>query len=254
MWPRHWRDDLAVALSLYLTLYLQQFLGEGPLVAGEHLIALTGVLFVFGAMSGSWVSRIPARIQIGVGLGLLGIGLILMSGLSLTDKWTALLPGLIVAGAGAGIVNTVIADVAVSVVPKEQSGLASGANDAFRNLGIAVGIAGWGALLTARGASRITTLLPAAHASARQLINAVSAGQLPVAVSALPPGARVAATNAARQGFLSGLNEVLLLGGALALIGAVAGTVLVREREIIRETIEDQPPIPEPMSPESVAA
>ena len=41
------------------------------------------------------------------------------------------------AGAGVGLINPVIADVAVSVVPKEQSGMASGINDTFRQVGIA---------------------------------------------------------------------------------------------------------------------
>jgi len=43
------------------------------------------------------------------------------------------------------------------------------------------------------------------------------------------PAHALATSNAARQGFLSGLNDVLLFGGVLALIGAVAGAVLVRE-------------------------
>jgi hypothetical protein len=38
----------------------------------------------------------------------------------------------------------VIAEVAVSVVPKERSGMAAGINDTFRQVGVAVGIAVWG--------------------------------------------------------------------------------------------------------------
>ena len=43
--------------------------------------------------------------------------------------------------------------------------------------------------------------------------------------------------HAAREGFLSGLNEVLLLGGALALLGAIIAVLLVREREIERAPV-----------------
>ena len=50
-------------------------------------------------------------------------------------------------------------------------------------------------------------------------------------MGSLPPGSRQAATNAAREGFLAGFNDVLTLGGLLALW-------LVREREIEREPIE----------------
>jgi len=226
------------ALFLYLTLYLQEFLGNTPLGAGERYLPLTIVTFVVAGLSGAWVSRIAARAQLGVGLALCGLGVILMSGLSASDGWTALLPGFILAGVGAGIVNTVVADVALSVVPKERSGMAAGINDTFRQVGVAVGIAAWGAIFAARGANRAVSLAPAARGHGRQLVEAVSAGRLHDAVATLPAGARGVIAHAARAGFLSGLNEVLLLGGALAVLGAIAATLLVREREIERAPLE----------------
>jgi EmrB/QacA subfamily drug resistance transporter len=226
------------ALFLYLTLYLQQYLGNSPLGAGERYLPLSVVTFVVAGLSAAWVSRVAARAQLGAGLVLAGLGLILMSGLRASDGWTALLPGLIVAGVGVGIVNTVIADVALSVVPKERSGMAAGINDTFRQVGIAVGVAAWGALFTARGAAKTVAQAPAANGHGRQLIEAVSSGRLHDAVSGLPVAVQGAVAHAARAGFLSGLNEILLLGGSLAVLGAVAATLLVREREIEREAVE----------------
>ncbi|HTU78622.1 MAG TPA: MFS transporter [Solirubrobacteraceae bacterium] len=226
------------ALFLYLTLYLQQFLGNSPLGAGERYLPLTIVTFVIAALSAAWVSRVAARAQLGAGLTLAGLGLILMSGLRVGDGWTALLPGLIVAGVGVGIVNTVIADVALSVVPKERSGMAAGINDTFRQLGIVVGVAAWGALFTAHGAAKAVSQAPAASGHGRQLIEAVSGGRLHDALAALPAAIRGAVGHAARAGFLSGLDQVLLLGGVLALLGAIAAALLVREREIEREVAD----------------
>jgi hypothetical protein len=226
------------ALFLYLTLYLQQFLGNSPLGAGLRYLPLTVVTFVIAGLSGVWVSRIVARAQLGVGLALSGLGLVLMSGLSTTDSWTALLPGFIVAGVGVGIVNTVVADVALSVVPKERSGMAAGINDTFRQVGVAVGIAAWGALFTARGAAKTASVAPQTHGHGRQLVEAVSAGRLRDAIAGLPAGAGRIVVHAAREGFLSGLNEVLLLGGVLALLGAIVAALLVREREIERTPVE----------------
>jgi EmrB/QacA subfamily drug resistance transporter len=226
------------ALFLYLTLYLQEFLGNSPLGAGERYLPLTVVTFLIAGLSGVWVSRVVARAQLGVGLALSGLGLLLMSGLTTSDGWTALLPGLIVAGVGVGIVNTVIADVALSVVPTERSGMAAGINDTFRQVGIAVGIAAWGALFTARGASKTTSLAPQARGHGRELVEAVSAGKLHRALDALPAGVGRALAHAARAGFVSGLNEILLFGGALSLLGAFVALLLVREREIEREPLE----------------
>lgn len=225
------------ALFLYVTLYLQELLGSSPLAAGERYLPLTVVTFFVAGLSGTWVSRVAARAQLGVGLGLTGLGLILMSGLTLGDGWTALLPGFVLAGVGAGITNTVVADVALSVVPKERSGMAAGVNDTFRQVGVAVGIAAWGALFAARGADKVASIVPAVGSHGRELVEAVSSGRLAQAVAPLPSGLHALVSSAARQGFLAGLNEILLFGGALALVGAILAVLLVREREIEREPL-----------------
>ena len=111
-----------------------------------------------GAACGALLSRVPARALLSVGLLGAGAGLLLMSGIDRGDDWTTLLGGFLVAGAGVGLLNPVIADVAVSVVPKEQSGMASGINDTFRQVGVVVGIAAWGAIFLARGAAEVEAL------------------------------------------------------------------------------------------------
>jgi hypothetical protein len=121
--------------------------------------------------------------------------------------------------------------------------MAAGINDTFRQVGIAVGIAVWGALFTAHGASRVSELAPATHGQGRQLVEAVSAGRLHEAVAQFPAVAAAAASHAAREGFLSGLNEVLVLGGIVSLLGAVAAALLVREREIEREPAAAEPEV-----------
>jgi hypothetical protein len=161
-----------------------------------------------------------------------------MGGLDPTQDWTALLGGFILAGAGVGMINPVIADVAVSVVPKEQSGMASGINDTFRQVGIAIGIAAWGAIFLGRGASRVEELAAGTTSATgerpRQLIEAVSSGNLDNALASVPPGSRETVSNAARDGFLAGMNDILMLGGLLAFAGAIAALWLVRERDIER--------------------
>ena len=83
-----------------------------------------------------------------------------MSGVDQGSEWTTLLGGFLVGGAGIGLMNPVIADIAVSVVPDEQAGMATGINDTFRQVGVAVGIAAWGALFLARAEDRLIELAP----------------------------------------------------------------------------------------------
>src|SRR6202042_2732046 len=87
-----------------------------------------------------------SRYLLGTGLLFVALGCLLMSRIHVSSGWTVLLPGFIVAGVGIGMVNPVLASAAISVVPPQRSGMASGANSTFRQVGIATGIAGLGAV------------------------------------------------------------------------------------------------------------
>ena len=232
----------AFALFLYLTLYLQNYLGYSPLQAGLRYLPVTVVSFFAAPISGMLLSRVPARFLMSASLAVAGAGLMLMSGVQASDGWTTLLGGFLLLGAGVGFLNPVIADVALSVVPKERSGMAAGINDTFRQVGVAVGVAVWGAIFIGRGADKFHELTGGTPLAAgdhpRQLVEAASSGNLHQAVASVPPGGRVAATHAAREGFLAGFNDVLTLGGVLCIAGAVLALWLVREREIEREPLE----------------
>ncbi len=227
------------ALFLYLTLYLQNYLGYSPLQAGLRYLPITLVPFLVAPLAVALMGRLPARVLMAIGLGGVGAGLLLMSGVNAHSSWTALLPGFIVAGIGVGLLNPVIADVAVSVVSRDRSGMAAGINDTFRQVAIAVGVAAWGAIFLARGADKIATVAAGTPAGSgdhpRQLIEAASSGRLAAALGAVPHGSRALLADATRQGFLSGLHTILLLGALLAFAGAAVAAWLVREHEIERE-------------------
>ena len=224
------------ALFLYLTLYMQNILGLSPLEAGITYLPLTIVSFLVAPLAGVLMSKLPARGMLAAGLLMAGVGLILMAGVEQGDEWTGLLGGFLIAGAGIGLINPVIANVAVSVVPPEQSGMASGVNDTFRQVGIAIGIAAYGALFLARSESEIAERAagtPAGSGDApRELSEAVSSGALDNALQATPVAARADVADAAREGFLAGFNQITLIGAGIAIAGAVASLLLVRSRDI----------------------
>ena len=129
-------------------------------------LPITIASFIAAPIAGALLSRVPARVMMSVGLAGAGLGLLLMSGIGVADEWTTLLGGFLVAGLGVGLLNPVIADVAVSVVPKEQSGMAAGVNDTFRQIGVAVGIAALGAAFVSQGADRVSELAAGTPAAA----------------------------------------------------------------------------------------
>lgn len=136
-------------LFLFLAVYLQNDLGLSPLETGLRLLPVTLALFAVAPLSASLTARLPLRVPMCLGLVLIGLGTLLMRRVSPGGEWTQLLPGFVVGGVGIGTISPALAAAMVSVLPVERSGLASGINNTFRQLGIAVGIAVLGAIFTA---------------------------------------------------------------------------------------------------------
>jgi predicted MFS family arabinose efflux permease len=135
-------------LFLFLAVYLQEGLGYSATDTGLRLLPLTLVLFAVAPISGRLTGRIPLRVPLVTGLALIALGLLLMRGLTETSDWTHLLPGFVVGGLAIGIISPALAAAMVGVLSADQVGLASGINNTFRQLGIAVGIAALGAVFT----------------------------------------------------------------------------------------------------------
>jgi hypothetical protein len=228
------------ALFLYLTLYVQDDLGYGPFAAGLRFLPITLLSFLVAPIAGKLTVRIHARYMLGTGLLLVAGGCLWMGTIHADSQWTVLLPGFIVAGAGIGMVNPVLASSAVAVVPPEHSGMASGINSTFRQVGIATGIAGLGAIFQSEIKTKVTASLlsspSGAEVAARhgaQLGPALATGQVQNAVTSLPPGQAHALTSAYHAGFASSLNEILVIGAAIALAGALGSFILVRQRDFV---------------------
>jgi len=133
-------------LLLFVAIYFQLALGFSPTETGLRILPLTLVLVVVAPISGRLTVRLPLRVPLIAGLVLIGVGLLLMRAVAPQSGWTALLPGLLVGGLAIGVISPALAAAMVSVLPVERSGVASGINNTFRQLGIAIGIAGLGAI------------------------------------------------------------------------------------------------------------
>jgi len=140
------------AIFLYVTLYLQQILGLSAIEAGLVYLPGTIVMLLVSGATAQLGSKVSARTMIAGGLGLVAIGMGLMMLAGTESSWTIMLPGVLVACIGSGLFNPALTNVALSSVPSEQSGVAAGVNDTFRQAGIAVGVAALGALIPAEHA------------------------------------------------------------------------------------------------------
>src|SRR5579859_8033832 len=156
------------AMFLYLTLYIQDVLGFEPLQAGLRFLPITVISFVVAPISGRLSVRVPVRALLGIGLLLVSGGLLAMTAVDAGSGWATLIPGFVLAGAGIGMINPPLASTAVGVVHHSRSGMASGINNTFRQVGIATGIAGLGAVFQHAVTSKTLSTL-SASAAGRQV-------------------------------------------------------------------------------------
>ena len=220
------------SMFLYLSLYLQNVLGHSAIGAGLRFLPTTLMSFACAPLAGKLSAHMPPRLLLGGGLALVVCGLLLMHGISVDAGWTTLLIGFFFTGSGIGFVNPPLASVAVGVVEPRRAGMASGVNSTFRQVGLATGIAALGALFQHRVATVLAERLPGVHTT--QLAQAVAAGEAKQAVAHVPPSLRAHALEASRAAFVSGMNEILLVGAFVAAAGAILAVALVRREDFVR--------------------
>ena len=164
-----------------------------------------------------------------------------MSHTTPTSAWTVLLPGFILCGIGIGLVNPALANGAIAVVQPQHSGMASGANNTFRQVGIATGIAVLGAVFQSQIITHTTAALNKTangvgvlRHGGSALHGALAAGQVQQATQHIPfPGARAALTSAYHVGFSTTLNHLMIIGAVVAFAGVVGAVALVRQRDFV---------------------
>jgi EmrB/QacA subfamily drug resistance transporter len=223
------------SLFLYIVLYLQNILDYTPLEAGLRFLPLSLVSFFVAPVAGRLSAHLPARALLGGGLVIVGIGLLLMHGIRDGSDWTSLLAGFIVAGAGIGLVNPNLAQASIAVVDPRQSGMASGINNTFRQVGIATGIAALGAIFQSRVQDKVEAGLAntpvASHA--HDIAHGVASGGGREALGGVPAQARATVEHVASHAFVVGLNELFMICAITAFAGAVITFALVRQSDFV---------------------
>jgi MFS family permease len=227
-------------MFLYLTLYLQDVLGYSPLQAGLRFLPSTLLSFAVAPIAGRLSVRVPVRLLLGSGLVLIGAGLLAMTSVQASSDWTVLIPAFVLAGAGVGLVNPPLASTAIGVVPPERSGMASGINSTFRQVGIATGIAGLGAVFQ-HSVTHGTTSALDAGGHAREVLGVahgrlgalLQSGEVMQIAHTLSPAARNALLHSYRVGFTGAFTTIAAIAAVLALAGGVLAFLLVRSRDFV---------------------
>ncbi|MFI1398771.1 DHA2 family efflux MFS transporter permease subunit [Streptomyces sp. NPDC020681] len=135
-----------------LSQFLQGVAGYSPTQAGLRMLPWTGMPLLVAPIAGYLSDKIGGRPVVATGLALQAIGLamfamVLEPGVSYATQ----LPALIFSGVGMALYFAPAASVVMSSVRPGEQGMASGANNALREVGGALGIAILGAVFAAQG-------------------------------------------------------------------------------------------------------
>ncbi|TDB90464.1 MFS transporter [Actinomadura sp. KC216] len=211
-------------LFFYLTFYMQQVLGFGPVRAGMAQLPLALAIAVTAGAAGALIARLGLRATMATGLAVTAAGLAWFSRMSASGGFlTDVLGPTLVIGVGAGLAFVTTTVGATSAARPEQAGLASGLFNTAQQVGGSLGLAAVVAISTAR-----TT-------------------------GALADGERVAAV-ALTDGYRAGM----LAAAAVALAASLLTAVLLRHRANATPDLEPAPvsapviepaakPVPEPI-------
>jgi EmrB/QacA subfamily drug resistance transporter len=226
------------SVILYLVLYLQDVLGYSALQTGLRMLLLSGGVLAASVIAGRLSAKAPVRALIGPGLVTVGVGLLLMRGLTATASWTHLIPGLIVAGIGVGMVNPPLASTAIGVVQPRRAGMASGINSTFRQVGIATGIALLGTLFANRLTSAVQALTAGTPFAAQSadIATALRNGATGPLFATIPPQQQGLLVEVTRGSFTTALNEILLVAAIISFAAGILSFALIRSKDFVSPT------------------
>jgi len=223
------------SLLAYLVIYLQNVLGYSAIGAGLRLLFLSGASFVAATIAGRLTAKVPTKWLIAPGFFLLGCGLGLLLLIDADTSWTVIIPGLLVSGVAIGMINVPLASTAVGVVAVERSGMASGVNSTFRQVGIATGIAALGSIFSRVVSSDIAAQLRGTPASSQSdaIAAAVTGGQIDRVVQMAPEPFRESLRQVATVGFVDALNQITVIASGTAFVAAALCVWLIRQRDFV---------------------
>jgi predicted MFS family arabinose efflux permease len=135
-----------------LSQYLQGVLGYSPTQAGLRMLPWTGMPMLIAPVAGYLSDRIGGRPVVAAGLFLQATGLAYYAFAVATDaSYAAQLPALITNGIGMSLYFAPASNLVMSSVRAQEQGIASGANNALREVGGALGIAVMSSIFRGQG-------------------------------------------------------------------------------------------------------
>jgi EmrB/QacA subfamily drug resistance transporter len=214
----------AQVMVFYLPLFLQNAYGFDATRAGLAMLPFALPMVVAPRVTSRFAGKFSGRAMLTAGLLITGVGNFLFWAIAHAGSgYVSFVIGMLVAGSGAGILNGETVRVLSAAVPPERSGMASGLASTTRFIGILIGVAALGAILS--DVARRSFLIAAqavglnpktSGAAARQVIS----GDLTGALGMIPEHFRDRMHSVALSAFADGFGAASLMAAVVAVIAA----------------------------------
>jgi EmrB/QacA subfamily drug resistance transporter len=170
-------------IYFFTSLYLQDVLGFSPTKAGLAFFPMAVFMTIFAALAGQVTAGLRPHRTVALGMLIMAVGLVLFARLGAGASFASLMPGFLVFGAGAGLMNVPLTNTVLHSMPPARSGVASALLNASREVAGLLGITIIGAVLRSRqgsalahGTSPSGSFLAGYHAGLALTIALVAAG------------------------------------------------------------------------------
>jgi len=142
-------------IFVFFPIYMQTIRGWSPIQAGAALLPWTVMIVIFAPIAGKLSDRVGSRWLMAAGMSTVGLCCLWLSTVTLNSSFWHLLPGFVLGGLGMSFVMTPMSAAVMGAAPVEKAGVASGVLNTFRQVGVALGIAITGAIITNREAAAL---------------------------------------------------------------------------------------------------
>jgi len=139
-----------LGIYFFTSIYLQTILGFSPTKAGLAFVPMALCMAAFAGLASVVSARLGAHRTVALGMAGMAAGLYLVWRLGGGATFGSLMPGFLLFGAGAGLMNVPLTNAVLHSMPPERSGVASALMNASRELAGLLGITVIGAVLRSR--------------------------------------------------------------------------------------------------------
>jgi EmrB/QacA subfamily drug resistance transporter len=211
-----------LGIYFFTSLYLQETLGFSPVKAGLAFVPMALLVAVSASLAPRVQARAGAHRTVAGGMVLMVAGLVLFARLGLHASYASLLPGFMVFGAGAGLMQVPLTNAVMGATPPVRAGVASALLNASREVAGLLGITVIGAVLSTRraaalrsGASPVHAFLDGYHTGLLVTIVLLAAGVVVSYLTLRPRRSAAAGFAAEPTAAITPVGEIEAIGESL---------------------------------------